>query len=133
MSDTPPKKKRLLKKVETVRERSEKPVKEVKVRRLHGAKKSIARPFRAAAQVGRKEYYLPIPKNKFGNFLNKRRSVIPSFFINSFREVRMVEWPTRKTTLNLAAAVFVFAFFFGLLIAVTDFGLDKLFKQLIVK
>ena len=129
----PTKKKRLLKKTETVRERSTKPVKEAKPRRLHAAKSTVARPFAHAARIGKKEYYLPMPDNRVGRFLNKRRSIIPRFFKESFAELRQVTWPTRRMTLNLTVAVFLFAFFFGLVVAATDFGLDKLFKQLIIK
>jgi preprotein translocase SecE subunit len=97
------------------------------------AKKHVARPLRAASNFGKKEYYLPMPKNKVGNFLNKKRSVIPKFLKESVSELKQVAWPTWKVTLNLSIAVFLFAFFFGLVIAVTDYGLDKLFKQLIIK
>jgi preprotein translocase SecE subunit len=129
----PAKKKRLLKKTETVRERSSKPVKEVKPRRLHAAKTQVARPLSHVARVGRKEYYLPMPDNKFGRFLNKRRSIIPRFIKESVSELRQVTWPTRSMTIHLTIAVFLFAFFFGLVVAATDYGLDKLFKQLIIK
>lgn len=129
----PAKKKRLLKKTETVRERSSKPVKEVKPRRLHAAKSKVARPLGHIVRFGKKEYYLPMPDNKVGRFLNKRRSVVPRFLKDSFNELREVTWPTRRMTLHLTVAVFLFAFFFGLVVAATDFGLDKLFKQLIIK
>lgn len=124
---------RTLRKVETVRERSEKPVKVAKTRKLHTAKKHISRPFRAAANIGKKEYYLPLPKNKLGNFLNKKRSFVPTYFVNSFKELQQVEWPDRRTTVQLSIAVFVFALFFSLIVSLTDYGLDKIFKQLIIK
>lgn len=128
----PAKKKRLLKKTETVRERSNKPVKEVKTRRLRAASSRVAKPLKRVVHIGRKEYYLPLPDNKVGRFLNKRRSVTPRYVKESAHEISLVSWPTRKQTINLSFAVFVFAFFFGLIVAVLDFGLDKLFKQLII-
>lgn len=133
MADKPVRKKRQLRKIETVRERSSKPAKEVKARKLHGARRHITRPIKAAANIGRKEYYLPMPDNRLGKFLNKKRKLVPTYFKSSFKELRQVEWPDRSTTWHLTLAVFMFAFFFGLLVAVTDYGLDKLFKRLIIK
>lgn len=129
----PAKKKRLLKKTETVRERSTKPEKQVKTRRLHAATSRAARPLGHIVRFGRREYYLPMPKNKVGRFLNKRRSLTPRFLKESFRELMQVTWPTRRMIVQLSTAVFLFAFFFGLVVAATDFALDKLFKQLIIK
>ena len=74
-----------------------------------------------------------MPDNRLGRFLTKRRSLIPSYFKNSWREVRQVVWPNRRDTIKMTIAVFVFAVFFGLLIALVDYGLDKLFKQFILK
>lgn len=133
MAETAPKKRRQLRKVETVRERSKKPVKQPKVRRLHSTRARLTTPVSKVIGVAKKEYYLPLPDNKAGRFLNKRRRLIPRFFIESFRELRQVQWPNKRTTLHLSTAVFLFAFFFGLLIALADYGLDKLFKALIIK
>lgn len=133
MAETPAKKKRVLRKAETVRERSVKPAKAIKPRRIKLAGKKLRRPFAAAAKIGKKEYYLPLPKNKIGNFLNKKRNLIPGFFKASYAELKLVSWPNAKTTINLSVAVFLFAFFFGLVVALADYGLDKLFKQLIIK
>ena len=59
--------------------------------------------------------------------------LVPSYFINSWRELKKVTWPNRKETWRLTAAVFVFAIVFGALIAVVDYGLDKIFKELVLK
>lgn len=133
MSETPAKKKRVLRKVETVRELSAKRRTVTKARRLDTAKKHAKRPFKAAHTIGKKEYYLPLPDTKAGRFLNKKRHIIPTFFKESFAELMQVEWPTKKQTFNLSVAVFLFAFFFGLIVSVVDYGLDKLFKELIIK
>jgi preprotein translocase SecE subunit len=126
---------RRLKKTETVRERAEKaavPAPE-KPRRLRRTAGQVGRPLKRAAHVGRKEYYLPLPDNRLGRFLNKRRHVIPRFFREAWQELRDVTWPGRRETWQLSLAVFVFAIIFGLLIAVTDYGLDKLFKRVFLK
>jgi preprotein translocase SecE subunit len=59
--------------------------------------------------------------------------LMPKYFINSWREVREVTWPTRKETWRLTLAVFVFAIVFGALVAGVDKGLDVLFKKLVLR
>lgn len=61
------------------------------------------------------------------------RHIVPPYIRNSWRELRMVDWPNRKQTRQLTSAVILFTVVFGLLVAALDFGLDKLFKQVIVK
>src|SRR5574337_1017087 len=61
------------------------------------------------------------------------RWLVPSYFVNSWRELRKVTWPKRAETWRLTAAVFIFALVFGTLIAVVDRGLDEIFKKLILK
>lgn len=126
-------KKRQLKKTQTVRQRAEKATEPKKVRRLHRAGGAAVKPFKAAHRVGKKEFYLPMPKNKVGNFLNKRRSPVPRYFKESWQEVRLVAWPNMKDTMRLTLAVFMFAIIFGLVVTLTDYGLDKVLKQLILK
>lgn len=55
------------------------------------------------------------------------------YFRNSWKELRQVSWPDRKETTRLTLAVITFALFFGTMIAVTDYGLDKVFKFLFIK
>lgn len=80
----------------------------------------------------KREYYLPLPRGKAGQFLNRRRHLIPRYFREAGQELKEVTWPTRKETWRLTLAVFLFALIFGLLIAVVDYGLDKLFKKLLL-
>jgi preprotein translocase SecE subunit len=61
------------------------------------------------------------------------RWITPSYFINSWREIRKVVWPSRKETWRLTLAVFVFAIIFGALVAGVDKGLDEIFKKLVLK
>ena len=74
-----------------------------------------------------------MPDNKFGRFLNKRRYVIPRYFREAWKELKDVTWPDRKQTSQLSFAVFIFAVVFGVLVAVTDFGLDRVFKRILLK
>lgn len=126
--------KRKLKKPETLRERTAKAEGgKSKPRRLNRGVSTAKRPFSAARRIGSKEYYLPLPDNRLGRFLNKRRYVIPRYFRESFKELKQVKWPNRKQTIQLTFAVFIFAIVFGILIAVVDYGLDKLFKKVLLK
>jgi preprotein translocase subunit SecE len=52
---------------------------------------------------------------------------------SSWRELRLVTWPTAREGRRLTTAVIIFSVVFGALIAVVDYGLDKLFKQLLLK
>lgn len=55
------------------------------------------------------------------------------FAASSLREVKLVTWPTWRQSLRLTGAVIIFSVIFGSLIAAVDYGLDKLFKQIILK
>jgi len=56
-----------------------------------------------------------------------------NFFKGAFSELKGVEWPDRKQTTQLTVAVFVFAIIFGIIIAATDYGLDRIFKRILLK
>jgi preprotein translocase SecE subunit len=135
-----PAKKRQLKKVETVRERVERAGSDKPQKR--GVKKTagkISRPFRgigkAAAKVLRPFAFLLKPfKTRPARFVGRILAAIVffKFFRASWNEVRQVEWPDLRTTLRLTMAVFVFSILFGTLIAITDFGLDKVFRKVFI-
>lgn len=55
------------------------------------------------------------------------------YFRNSWRELRLVTWPKPKQSRQLTSAVLVFAVVFGALVALVDYGLDKLFKEVLLK
>ncbi len=55
------------------------------------------------------------------------------YFRSSFQELKGVTWPTWRESRRLTTAVILFSIVFGVLIAVVDYGLDKLFKQLLLK
>lgn len=123
------KKIRLAKKSETVRERADKAVlkqNSSQPRRLQTTQRRISAPFRF---VGRQ--FAKLGKFKFFRIIGY--ILMPPYFRNSWKELRQVTWLTLPMSLRLTTAVFMFAFTFGLLIAVTDFGLDKLFKQVLLK
>lgn len=55
------------------------------------------------------------------------------YFRGSVQELKHVTWPSWRESRRLTTAVIIFSVVFGALIAIVDFGLDKLFKQLILK
>jgi preprotein translocase SecE subunit len=123
----------MVKKAETVREKAEKsveaknkPAKKPGVVRLTLG--YIAAPFRL---IGR-------GFAKIGRFLGRfkvlrfiGRILWPQYFRNSWKELRQVTWPTRRETWQLTLAVIIFSVIFGVLVAVVDYVLNKLFKQLL--
>ncbi len=55
------------------------------------------------------------------------------YFRNSWIELRQVTWPTLRQSRQLTSAVLVFAIIFGAVIALVDFGLDKIFRNVLLK
>ncbi len=80
-----------------------------------------------------KEFNIPLPNNRLGRFLSKRGRLLPKFITESWGELRDVTWPNKKETYRLTVAVFVFSIVFGLIVALLDIGLDKVFKEIILK
>lgn len=126
--DTSKPKRRLVKKAETVREKVEKTNADAtrEPRRITKTTRRIGAPFRAVgrglAKTGRLK-----PFRILGLIL------VPPYFRNSWKELRQVTWPKFKDSLRLTSAVVIFASIFGIFIAVLDFGLEKLFREVILK
>lgn len=116
----------------SLRERARSASAPKKQRRLKSASQKLASPVRRAARAGRLEFYLPMPDNRVGRFLNKPRRLIPRYFREAWAELRLVIWPGRRETAKLTLAVFLFAAFFMVFITAADFVLDRVFKQLIL-
>jgi preprotein translocase SecE subunit len=136
---------RVRKTAPTVRERAEaarieaKNSKPKRWRRVLGQAK---RPFAAFKKaVSKVTSRIHLPDNRFGRILRRvgrflKRILswlVPHYFINSWRELRLVKWPGRGETWRLTGAVFVFAIVFGVLVAGVDKGLDLLFKKFVLK
>lgn len=115
-------KRRVVKKVETVREKVEKQAiasakpKKEKKGIVHLTLRYIFWPFRMLGKG----------IAKIGRF------VTPKYFKESWKELRQVTWPGRRETWKLTLAVIIFAIVFGALITVVDLGLDKLFKEVLL-
>ena len=123
-------KRRMVKRAETVREKAEKAgKKQPKTGILRLTLRYNAAPFR---WIGRGIV-------KFGRWLGKfkvfriiGKILWPTYFRESWRELRQVTWPSRRETWQLTLAVIIFSIIFGALVAIVDFGLDKVFKELII-
>ncbi|HET7320128.1 MAG TPA: preprotein translocase subunit SecE [Candidatus Saccharimonadales bacterium] len=125
--------KRRLRNPETVRERALKAQEDAgkppRRRLVATTATNVSKPFRSAARIFR---YQPF------KFLSKvlrfvGRLVFPRYFRNSWRELRQVNWPNFRQTRQLVTAVLMFAIIFGALVALVDYGLDKLFREVLLK
>jgi preprotein translocase SecE subunit len=125
------KSKRRIRKVETVRELSAKannPVEEPSRGSL------LWRGFAAPARfIGKGFAKLGRVLGKFKVMRVLGRILLPRYFRNSWKELRQVTWPTFKQSRQLTGAVILFAVIFGVVVALLDFGLDKVFKQVLLK
>ncbi len=70
------------------------------------------------------------PMRKIGRILSK--ILLINYFRESWRELKLVAWPNKKETIKLTFAVIVFALIFGFAIAIVDYGLDKIFRRLLI-
>jgi preprotein translocase subunit SecE len=62
----------------------------------------------------------------------RRFHIFPKFLRNAWAEIKQVTWPSRKETARLTVAVLIFSIIFGAFVAALDFGLDRLFKEVIL-
>ena len=123
--------KRRIRRVETVREKSEKSQKQQekpsKIRLVwHGFTAPLRFVGRGIRAVGR-------ALAKFKVFRAIGRVLWPYYFRNSWKELRQVTWTKWKQSRQLTLAVLLFSIVFGVLIAGVDFGLDKVFKEVLLK
>lgn len=133
-------KKRQLKKVETVRERAVKTTNEpVKQRRIKQTASTLWRPFGLLARFFGKllspfAFLLWPFKTRPARMIGRVLAAVFlfRFFREAWAELRQVQWPTARETVRLTTAVFLFSILFGVLIAVTDYGLDKIFRKVFI-
>ena len=59
--------------------------------------------------------------------------IFPRFMRNAFGELKLVTWPNRRETTRLTIAVIIFAIIFGVTITIVDYGLDKIFRAIIIE
>ncbi len=120
------------KKQQTVRERTLTGEKSHR-KRIRRTASKVATPFKSMRQTGRREYNLPLPDNRAGKVLKKRVRLTPKFIREAWKEIRLVTWPNARETFRLTMAVFIFAVIFAVIVGTLDYGLDKLFREVIIK
>jgi preprotein translocase SecE subunit len=59
--------------------------------------------------------------------------LLPKYIRTSWVELKQVTWPSLAKSRQLTSAVLIFALIFGASVAVVDYGLDKLFKHILLK
>ncbi|MEK7472228.1 MAG: preprotein translocase subunit SecE [Patescibacteria group bacterium] len=121
--------------VESVRERADKQqARSDRQPRHRKVSTAAGRPVRGVRSFLSREYHLiKLPETKTGQLLTKKRSATPSYFVNSLRELKLVTWPTRRQALSLSMAVVVFSVAIAGFVQLLDYGLGKLFKEVILK
>ncbi|MDB5182983.1 MAG: Protein translocase subunit SecE [Candidatus Saccharibacteria bacterium] len=126
-------KKPRVRKVETVRERNEKATLKAEA----NASKVKKQPVRSTARtIGKPLGVVAKPfKARPVRFTAKWIGLIlvPRYFRNAFKELRQVTWPSRRETWKLTFAVLIFAVIFGFLVTVTDYGLDKVIRRIVLR
>lgn len=135
-----PAKKRQLKKTETVRQRVERSSTDApKTRRVRKTAGIISKPLKAVGKVVvfilRPFSFLLIPfKTKPARLIGRvlANVLLFRFFRDAWKELRQVQWPTARETVRLTTAVFIFSLVFGTIVAITDYGLDKVFKKVFI-
>lgn len=126
-----------VRRVETVRDRNQKATEKaaanagkVKKRPVRRALSAVGKPLSKPAKVAAKPF-----KTRPVRFTAKWIGLIvwPPYFRNSFKEIRQVKWPTSRETWKLTFAVLAFAVVFGFLVSITDFGLDKVIRRIVLR
>ena len=121
------KSKRRILKQDTVREAAAKQETAAgKPRRLRKTRRAASAPFRGIGWIFRK-------LNKIKIFRIIGYILVWPYLRNSWRELRRTTWPSFRQSRQLTTAVMLFAIVFGVLVAGVDYGLDKLFKQVLIK
>ena len=129
MAEEEVKKPRRKKAPETVRERAEKDAtKKASTTKTQAVKTKIHRPLSKLRRASAKEYHpIKAPDNKAGRIMNKRVRFVPKFVRESWAELKLVTWPTKREAASKTVAVIIFAAVIMIFVQV----LDKIFSQLV--
>lgn len=129
--------KRRLRPPQTVRERAEASAKEPKKpKKTRWLRKTLAWPFKKIAAPFKKAAKF-LGKYKFFRFIARifkflAKILFINYLIGSWRELKLVTWPSGKESRRLTFAVLAFAVVFGAFVASLDYGLSHLFKAIIL-
>jgi preprotein translocase subunit SecE len=127
----PQKTKRQVKNPETFRERALKATetsdKPKTTARLKQAGSKATNPVFKPIGVSARKFFAFKPVRLIG------KVILPVYLRRSWHELRLVTWPSWKESRRLTFAVLVFAIIFGASIALVDYGLDKIFRNILLK
>jgi len=77
------------------------------------------------------------PLTKSGAWIFLRRYILRSpfkgYFVNSFLELKNVQWPDRKTSLKLTFTVILFSAFFAAFTTALDYGFVEISKRIFLR
>lgn len=130
VSNRPEKPKRRLKPAQTMREQSAAATAKAeapKRRSLIG--RIITAPFRLIAWILRPPFRF---LNRFKLFRFIGYIFVPPFVRSAWKELKQVDWPNFRQTRDLTVAVIIFSIIFGVIVAIVDYGFDKLFRKVIL-
>jgi preprotein translocase SecE subunit len=134
----PASRKRRVKNPETFRERAEKanvikdkPKKNHKI--LSAPWRLIKAIFRPVVRLNRRLRKVKFLKPVYAVFHFIGLILWPRYLRSSIDELKLVSWPKFKLSLRLTWAVIAFAIVFGCSIALLDYGLDKVFRAVLLK
>lgn len=129
-SNQPDKSKRRLKPPQTMREQSAAATAKAEApRRRSIFGKILLAPFRLIAWLLRPPFRF---LNRFKLFRFIGYIFVPPFARNAWRELKLVDWPNFRQTRDLTVAVIIFSIIFGVIVAIVDYGFDKLFRKVIL-
>lgn len=125
--------KRRVRPTESVRQKAEKvSTAAPKPRRIRKVASGASEGLKSVSAKGRREYHvIKLPDNRVGRFMTKSRRILPAYFRESWTELKLVTWPNRRETVKFTTAVLIFALIFGGLVALVDYGLEKLFRNIL--
>lgn len=77
----------------------------------------------------------PVRNTRTWKFLRRTilRSPFKGYFVNSWKELRQVTWPNRKTAWKLTFTVIMFSALFAVLTSSLDFGFERLAREIFLR
>lgn len=125
-----PKSKRQLKPAQSVREKAQQSQATIaKPKKSGKVTKKISSTYGTTAKILSKYKFFRIT-GKILKFIGL--IIVPKYIRNSWQELKLVTWPSRKDSRRLTYAVLAFSIVFGALVATLDYGLNDLFKLILL-
>ena len=89
--------------------------------------------FRAIGRFIKKLFSYKLTKPIGKVFILIGKILFPKYFRESWDELKKVTWPNWTQSRRLTNAVIIFAVIFGVTVAIIDFFLDKIFRNILLK